>query len=65
MKGNLSFKDSPLLSNESILFLINHEAATSAITITLHPDVYARVMANADILAALETHTNVSLASAQ
>lgn len=65
MKGNFSFKDSPLLSNESILFLINHEAATSAITITLHPDAYARAMANADILAALETHTNVSLASAQ
>ena len=65
MKGNFSFKDSPLLSNESILFLINNEVATSAITITLHPDAYARAMANADILAALETHTNVSLASAQ
>ena len=65
MKGNFIFKDSPLLSNESILFLINNEAATSAITITLHPDAYARAMANADILAALETHTNVSLASAQ
>lgn len=65
MRGNFSFKDSPLLSNESILFLINHEKATSAITITLHPDAYARAMSNADILAALETHTNVSLASAQ
>ena len=64
MRGNFSFKDSPLLSNESILFLINHEAATSAITITLHADAYARAMANADILAALEQHTNISLASA-
>ena len=64
MKGSLSFKDSPLLSNESILFLINHEASTSAITITLHPDAYARAMADEGILAALETHTNVSLASA-
>lgn len=64
MKGSLGFKDSPLLSNESVLFLINHEAATSAITITLHPDAYARAMANADILAALEQHTNISLASA-
>ena len=64
MRGNFSFKDSPLLSNESILFLINHEAATSAITITLHADAYARAMADADILAALEQHTNISLASA-
>ena len=44
--------------------MINNEAATSPITITLHADVYNRCMANADILAALEAHTNVSLASA-
>ena len=61
---NIQISKSPRLSNESILFLINNEAATSAITITLHPDAYARAMANADILAALEQHTNISLASA-
>lgn len=64
LKKGISFVDSPLLSNESILFLINHEASTSAITITLHPDAYARAMADEEILAALETHTNISLASA-
>lgn len=52
------------LSVKSVLYMINNEAATSPITITLHADVYNRCMANADILAALEAHTNVSLASA-
>lgn len=55
---------SPVLSIKSVLYMINNEKATSPITITLHADVYNRCMANADILAALEAHTNVSLASA-
>ena len=54
----------PALSVKSVLYMINNERSTSAITITLHADVYNRCMANADILAALETHTNISLASA-
>ena len=61
---NVSFEDSPLLTSKSILYMIQKEAATSAITITLHADAYARAMANADIVAALEAHPNVSLASA-
>ena len=52
------------LTIKSVLYMINNEAATSPITITLHSDVYNRCMANTDILAALETHTNISLASA-
>lgn len=55
---------SPNLSIKSVLYMIQNEAATSPITITLHADVYNRCMANADILAALEAHPNVSLASA-
>ena len=55
---------SPNLSVKSILFMINNEAATSPITITLYADVYNRCMANADILAALQAHPNISLASA-
>ena len=61
---NISFSDSLKLSVKSVLYMINKEAAPSPITITLHADVYNRCMANADILAALETHTNISLASA-
>ena len=48
---------------KSVLYMINNEAATSPITITLHADVYNRCMANEDILAALEAHNNISLAS--
>ena len=67
IKGlNLSIllSESRLLTIHSILFLINNEVSKSAITITLHPDAYTRAMANADIIAALEAHPNVSLASA-
>lgn len=64
LKFNVSFADSPLLTSKSILYMIQKEAAKSAITITLHADAYARAIANADIVAALEAHPNVSLASA-
>lgn len=64
LKASISFKDSTLLENTSILYMIQNSAATSAITITLHADAYTRAMADADILAALEQHTNISLASA-
>lgn len=63
-KSNVSFKNASMLTSKSILYMIQNEAATSAITITLHADAYARAMANADIVAALEAHPNVSLASA-
>ena len=64
IKTNCQIINSSNLSSKSILYMINNEASTSAITITLHPDAYARAMADADILAALEQHTNISLASA-
>lgn len=62
--SSLYFNDCSKLSTDSVLYMINNEFATSPITITLHADVYNRCMANADILAALEAHTNISLASA-
>ena len=61
---NISFKDCGKLSKKSILYMINNEAATSEITITLHPDAYARATADADIIAALGQHKNIELASA-
>lgn len=63
LKCNVSFNDS-VITIKSVLYMITNEAATSAITITLHADAYTRAMANADIVAALEAHPNVSLASA-
>lgn len=64
LKSDIDFSYSPLLTSKSILYMITNEAATSAISITLHADAYARAMANADIVAALQAHPNVSLASA-
>lgn len=60
----IDFKEAPNLSIKSVLYMINNEAATSPIAITLHADVYNRCRANADIVAALQAHPNVSLASA-
>ena len=64
LRLNLNIDNLDSVSSKSILYMIQNEAATSAITITLHADAYARAMANADIVAALEAHPNVSLASA-
>ena len=54
--------NSALLSKESLLYIINNEAATSAITITLHSYAYTRLAEDADIVAALANHPNISLA---
>ena len=54
--------NSALLSKESLLYIINNEAATSAITITLHSYAYTRLAEDADVVAALAAHPNISLA---
>ena len=64
VKKSVSLNSCSKFANCCILYMIQNEAATSAITITLHADAYARAMANADIVAALQAHPNVSLASA-
>jgi hypothetical protein len=62
--SNISFADSPNLSSESILYMIENATATSAITITLHDDAYMTALNDDYILSALENHPNVKLASA-
>jgi hypothetical protein len=61
---NTGFKDSPDISKQSILYIVNNAAPISAITITLHPDAYARLANDAEIVAALEAQPLVSLVSA-
>lgn len=61
---NISFPDSSMLTTASVLYMISNSTATSAITITLHADAYARAMSDASIVEALSAHTNVTLASA-
>lgn len=43
LKVDISFDQSPLLSLESLQYLINNAANTSAITVTVHADVYAKI----------------------
>lgn len=62
---NISFADSPNLSKESLICMIENEASGGVhITITLHPTVYAMAMADDDIGHLREEHQDVLLASA-
>lgn len=64
LKMSLSFKDSKYISKLSVKYMIENAAPTSAITITLHADAYARLAEDADIVAALEAKPLVTLVSA-
>lgn len=43
LKISISFKDCPLLSLSSLQYLVNNAANTKAITVTVHPQVYAKL----------------------
>ena len=64
----LYLNDSPLLSKESVLSMINGSDDGNTVTHTLHPDVYAKCVDggewSAEIQTALSNKTNVSLAKA-
>lgn len=62
LKKSCLLEDSSLLSKESLLYIINNEAATSAITIKLASYAYERLATDPDIVAALANHPNISLA---
>lgn len=60
IKVSFSLADSALISKESLLDIINNEAATSYINIELKERVY-NLRYDADIEAALDEHPNISL----
>jgi hypothetical protein len=75
LKQDISFADSPLLSKESLLYMIHNCASGVSFTITLHPDVYAKCQEggvedwimdinNAIDEADIEKETIITLASA-
>lgn len=64
LKTPLSFSDSPLIEKSCVLYTIVKALPTTAITITLHPDAYARLADDAEIIAALEAQPLISLVSA-
>lgn len=44
IKSSISFPDSPLLSLASLQYLVKNSAnGSTAITVTVHPDVYAKL----------------------
>lgn len=43
LQTSISFSDSPLLSLNSISYMVTNAANTSLITVTLHPDAYTRL----------------------
>ena len=49
------------LSKGALLYIINNEASTSAITIKLATYAYTRLANDADIVAALANHPNISI----
>ena len=51
-----------LMGRNSLLYIINNEASTSAITITLATNVYDKYANDPDILSALANHPNITLA---
>ena len=65
LSNNIEFSDSRVISKASILYIVNNAVPkTSAITITLHPDAFARLSEDADIVAALTAQPLVTLVSA-
>ena len=64
LKANISFSGTPVLKKECLLYMIQKAAPTSAITITVHADVYAWALTDEDIQASLAAQTLVTLISA-
>ncbi len=61
---SVSLGSSPLINKKSLLYVIENATPAAAITITLHPDAYARLADDAEVVAALEAQPLVSLVSA-
>ena len=60
---SFSLQDCSVLSTDSVRTIIEKESAPKeGITVTLHPDVYDRVIADEGVQAALQAHPLVSLA---
>ena len=61
LECDVSFSTSPLLSIDSILYLITN-SGNKSITITLHPDAYDRAMSDSSITAALAAKPLITIA---
>lgn len=64
LENNIVFAQSSQLSKASVLFAIEKAIPTAPISITLHPEAYARLADDADVVSALEAQPLISLVSA-
>ena len=64
ISNSINFMWSPNINKASILYAIQNASVVTEVTVNLHPDAYARLANDADIIAALETQPLVSLVSA-
>jgi hypothetical protein len=64
LDSSLLLPNSPNINKGSIVYIIENAAPTSIITITLHPDAYARLADDSEVVAALEAQPLISLVSA-
>lgn len=62
LKTNLDLGGNLLICKESLLYIIRNEASSSSITITLTSYTKERLANDADIVAALAEHPNITLA---
>ena len=64
LSNSITLDDCNNINKDSLVYTIKNAQAMSTITITLHPDTYARLADDADIVAALEAQPLISLVSA-
>lgn len=64
ISNSLALSECSNISKGSILYMVNNAIPTSAISITLHPDAYARLADDAEVVAVLEAQPLISLVSA-
>ena len=62
LKIALQINNTSHITKDSLLYIINNEVATSAITIKLSQYCYTKYSTDADVVAALSNHPNISLA---
>lgn len=64
LKTSLVLSSCTALTKDSLVYIINNASTSSEITITLAANSYTKYAEDAVVLAALENHPNISLASA-
>lgn len=63
-KGNVDISSSPVFKKECLLYMIENAIPATAITITVHADVYAWASTDAEVQAALAAQPLITLISA-